>query len=137
MTFYTPATIPSDSSCDMASAPGESVVAISQYKMDNVGNPNNNPLCGTTISIYNPANGQTVSDVKIVDTCMGCPEDNIDVNVELFEALGFASSQGKVTVDWGGNSVGGKKRSGGVLEPVGIVAKGEKREVRHPHGRGE
>ena len=64
---------------------------------------------------------------------MGCAEDNIDVNVELFEALGFAASLGRVSVDWGGNSIGGRKRSEG-LEPLG-VSMGVKREVRHPHGR--
>ena len=53
-----------------------------------------------------------------MDTCMGCDVESIDVNPELFQLLGFELAQGRVTVDWGGNSVGGKKRSLG-----------------HPHGR--
>lgn len=130
LTYYTPATNAAGSSCDIAAAPGENIVAISHLKMNNGANPNNNPLCGTTISIYNPQGGNTVSGVKIVDTCMGCDEESIDVNPELFQQLGFELAQGRVTVDWGGNSVGGKKRS---LEVEGVG----KRELRHPHGRGE
>ena len=61
---------------------------------------------------------------------MGCAEEDIDVNPELFQQLGFELAQGRVVVDWGGSAVGGKKRSLGG-EGVG------KRGVRHPHGRGE
>ena len=61
---------------------------------------------------------------------MGCDEESIDVNPELFTSLGFELAQGRVTVDWGGNSVGGKKRS---VEDEGVG----KKEVRHPHGRRE
>lgn len=55
---------------------------------------------------------------------MGCNEMDIDVNVELFEALGFQRAQGRIGgVDWGGDKAGGKmKRDGGVG-------------VGHPHGR--
>ncbi len=63
---------------------------------------------------------------------MGCDEESIDVNVELFEALGFSSGAGRVHgMDWGGNAVGGKRSVG--LAELGIES-GEKRELRHPHG---
>ncbi|KAL9074382.1 MAG: hypothetical protein Q9161_002368 [Pseudevernia consocians] len=96
MTYYTPAYVPTDSSCNIAAQPGEAVVAISKPQMNNPPNSNNNPLCGTYIAIYNPYNQQTIQNVKIVDTCVGCDEGDIDVNVELFEALGFSSGTGKV-----------------------------------------
>ena len=122
----------------MAAAPGEPIVAISHLMMNNGANPNANPLCGTTISIYNPYNQQTVPNVKIVDTCMGCDEESIDVNVELFEALGFDQAVGRVQgMDWGGSAVGGKKekKKKRGLEPLGVGAVVEKRVPGHPHGR--
>ena len=135
MTHYTPAYTPTGSSCNMAAQPGEPVVAISKTQMNNPPNPNNNPLCGTYISIYNPYNQHTVQNVKIVDTCVGCSEGDIDVNVELFEALGFDAGAGRVKgMDWGGHAIGGKRSAG--LAPL-TVPRGEKRQPRHPHGKVE
>ena len=73
-----------------------------------------------------------------MDTCTGCDEESIDVNVELFEALGFDQGVGRVHgMDWGGSAIGGKKMKRGVgLEALG-VGKVVKREPGHPHGRGE
>ena len=66
---------------------------------------------------------------------MGCEAESIDVNVELFEALGFDKSVGRVHgMDWGGNTVGGKRTVG--LEPLRITPV-EKHEPRHPHGKVE
>ncbi|CAD6591846.1 MAG: hypothetical protein ASARMPRED_005784 [Alectoria sarmentosa] len=139
LTFYTPAFTPSGSSCAIAATAGEPIVAISHLMMNNGNNPNTNPLCGTTISIYNPYNQQTVPNVKIVDTCQGCDTESIDVNVQLFEALGFDPGLGRVQgVDWGGSAIGGKmkmKRGSG-LEALG-VGKVVERELGHPHGRRE
>lgn len=64
---------------------------------------------------------------------MGCAADDIDVNVELFSALGIDPAKGRVTVDWGGSTVGGKRSVVG-LEQLGGTEE-VKREVRHPHGR--
>ena len=134
MTYYTPAADASYSACNIAAQPSDHIVAISQYRWA-PGNPNNNPMCGSTIGIYNPANGQTLSDVKIVDKCMGCAEGDIDVSISVFDALGIDSSKGRVHgMDWGGNVVGGK-RDVGVLEPLVITT--EKREPHHPHGKVE
>ncbi|CAF9919878.1 hypothetical protein IMSHALPRED_004747 [Imshaugia aleurites] len=134
MTFYTPATTPSGSACAIAAQPGEAIVAIS-YTRFTAANTNDDPLCGTYISIYNPANQQTYPNVKIVDKCMGCDADSIDVNVELFEALGFDSGVGRAHgMDWGGNTVGGKEKRSGELEPL-VIGAGEKRGLHHPHGR--
>ncbi|KAF6236369.1 hypothetical protein HO173_005460 [Letharia columbiana] len=95
LTFYTPAAVAQFSSCNIAAAPGENIVAISHLQMNNAANPNANPLCGTTITIYNPDAHIAVENVKIVDTCMGCADGSIDVNVELFQALGYAPALGR------------------------------------------
>lgn len=132
LTFYTPALTPTDSACLIGAQPGEPIVAISHLKFT-AANPNDDPLCGSYISIYNPNNQQTVQNVKVVDKCMGCDEDSIDVNVELFEALGFAPGRGRIQgVDWGGSVAGGKRSVG--LEAL-TTTQVEKREVHHPHGR--
>ena len=115
----------------MAATKGESVVAVS-YLLFTDPNPNNDPLCGTYIDIYNPGNGKTIQDVKIVDKCPSCDAGSIDVNVELFESLGVDVSVGRAHgIDWGGPTVGGKRSVG--LEPLKITQK-EKRRVHHPHG---
>ena len=78
--------------------------------MNNPANPNDNPLCGTTINIYNPATGNTNS-ATIVDTCEGCSEYDIDVSPSVFEAVDpNGLGDGRIVVDWGGSAVGGKKR---------------------------
>lgn len=77
--------------------------------MNNGPNPNTNPKCGTSINIYNPATGGTHS-ATIVDTCEGCAEYDIDVSPSVFEAVDpNGLSDGRITVDWGGSAVGGKK----------------------------
>lgn len=131
LTFYAPAMSSTSSACNMAATQGESIVAISKARFT-APNPNDDPLCGSTITIYNPAAGISVPNVKVVDKCNGCDADSIDVNVELFKQLGFDPAQGRVTVDWGGNTVGGKRSVEGGLEPLEVVAK---RELGHPHGR--
>ena len=78
--------------------------------MNNPANPNDNPLCGTQINIYNPATGDT-NQATIVDTCEGCSEYDIDVSPSLFETVDpNGLGDGRIVVDWGGSAVGGKKR---------------------------
>lgn len=133
ITYYTPA-YDGSSACAIPAQHGEYVVAISQLKWAG-GNPNNDPMCGTTITIYNPYNQMTIENVKIVDKCMKCLEQDIDVSPELFHALGLTDAQGRVHgMDWGGNVVGGKRSASG-LEPLVITPQKEKREGRHPHAR--
>ena len=76
--------------------------------MKNGPNPNNNPVCGSTINIYNPNTG-TTHTATIVDTCEGCAEYDIDVSPSLFSAVA-PNGNGRVHgIDWGGSKVGGKK----------------------------
>ena len=70
--------------------------------MANGANPNANPKCGTQISIYNPATGQTVQ-ATVVDTCVACDTYDVDVSEGLFADIAGGLSAGRVTVNWGGN----------------------------------
>ncbi|KAB8606216.1 hypothetical protein FH972_025847 [Carpinus fangiana] len=87
-------------SCGLTSSPGEAVVALSTVLMapGNGGNPNNNPYCGKKININ--YNGKT-TQATVVDTCMGCSADSIDVSNSLFESVAGALGQGRVHgVSW-------------------------------------
>lgn len=71
-------------SCGWTSTDGEAVVAIPTDLMNNGPNPNNNPLCGTYITISYA--GQT-HQAKIVDTCAGCLSTSIDLSPTLFTTV--------------------------------------------------
>jgi hypothetical protein len=64
----------------------DAIVALSHVIMTpgNAGNPNNNPLCGKMISINYL--GKTWQ-AKIVDTCQGCAEGDIDMSQGFFNKV--------------------------------------------------
>ncbi|CAD6594602.1 MAG: hypothetical protein ASARMPREDX12_000515 [Alectoria sarmentosa] len=98
-------------SCGYTSTNADAIVALSTEIMNNGPNPNNNPICGSSINIYNPATGSTTA-ATIVDTCQGCAEYDIDVSPSVFETVDpNGLSDGRIVVDWGGSKVGGKKRA--------------------------
>ena len=70
--------------------------------MANGANPNNNPKCGSKISIQSPASGQTIP-ATVVDTCEGCAMYDIDVSDSLFTTVAGGLLAGRVTVGWGGH----------------------------------
>lgn len=71
-------------SCGWVNTANEAVVAIPHGMMGNGINPNNNPLCGKSITIsYQGAQHQA----KIVDTCGGCDGAAIDLSTSLFTAV--------------------------------------------------
>jgi len=71
-------------SCGWVSTADEAVVAIPHGMMSNGINPNNNPLCGKSVTIdYQGAQHQA----KIVDTCGGCDGAAIDLSNSLFAAV--------------------------------------------------
>lgn len=75
--------------------------------MNNPPNPNNNPKCGTTINIQNPATGNQAT-ATIVDTCQACADEDIDVSPAVFEAVDpNGLGDGRIKVNWGGSAVGG------------------------------
>ncbi|KAF4927125.1 Allergen Asp f 7 [Colletotrichum viniferum] len=76
---------PSLGSCGRTNGDNDLVVAISHITMgDAGGNPNNNPNCGKTITISRSGITKTAT---IVDKCMGCGVDHIDVSPAVFRAF--------------------------------------------------
>ncbi|CAI0650487.1 unnamed protein product [Colletotrichum noveboracense] len=76
---------PSLGSCGRTNGDNDMVVAISHITMgDAGGNPNNNPNCGKTITI---SRGGITKTATIVDKCMGCAADHIDVSPAVFRAF--------------------------------------------------
>ncbi|KAI7002085.1 hypothetical protein KC359_g82 [Hortaea werneckii] len=84
-------------SCGWTSSSSDNIVAIAHGIMDNGANPNNNPLCGQTITIsYQGSTHQA----KVVDTCPGCEDAAIDLSPSLFEAVA-PNGDGRVHgVEW-------------------------------------
>ena len=85
MTYYTPGPASSPGSCGDGWTPGMDVVALSHIYMHSSEYPNGNlnPRCRTKIAIRNVETGEA-HEALVIDTCMGCAEESIDVNEELF-----------------------------------------------------
>jgi hypothetical protein len=62
---------------------------------------NDNPYCGKTLTIYNPATGQS-AQATVMDKCMGCTGRSIDLTETLFSAVANGDTGlGRVSgVDW-------------------------------------
>ena len=87
ITHYTPADNPAHpSSCNTLNTEAEAVVALSHLMMKNGPNPNNNPLCGKKIKIFNPTTRGT-TQAKIVDTCQSCALEDLDLSPTLFKTV--------------------------------------------------
>ncbi|RDA93611.1 hypothetical protein CP533_6177 [Ophiocordyceps camponoti-saundersi (nom. inval.)] len=71
------------------------IVAISKDKMGT--QSNGNPMCGQKINIH--ANGKT-TQATVRDKCMGCAENNIDVNEKIFKELFGSLDGGRMPVTW-------------------------------------
>jgi expansin (peptidoglycan-binding protein) len=65
----------------------------------NPGNPNNNPLCGRDVTI---TFGGEEFQAKVVDTCEGCAEGDLDLSEGFFsEVTGGQMSRGRIGgVQW-------------------------------------
>ena len=93
MTFY-PVGV---GSCGKTISDSQSIVALSYEVMNNPPNPNNNPLCGKSITTtYNGI----VKTATVEDTCQGCPVTDIDVNEYLFEQFASLSIGRLQNVSW-------------------------------------
>jgi len=68
-------------SCGWQGSNSQNLVALASDVMQNGPNPNNNPLCGQTISIYYQGN---VHQATIYDTCPTCAGGSIDLTEQLF-----------------------------------------------------
>lgn len=88
MTYYAPGL----GSCGTTSTESDPVVALApeQYTAGGDG------ICGKTITIN--YNGKTAT-AKVLDKCMGCSADSIDVSPSVFSQLAN-QAQGRVQVTW-------------------------------------
>ncbi|KAK6214688.1 Protein mpe1 [Pestalotiopsis sp. IQ-011] len=86
MTYYAPGL----GSCGGTNSESDAIVALS-YEQYNGANP-----CGKEINIH--LNGKTVK-AKVVDKCMGCAVDAIDVSPSVFELLA-SLDVGRTVVEW-------------------------------------
>ncbi|KAI4278527.1 MAG: hypothetical protein LQ337_000956 [Flavoplaca oasis] len=101
MTYYTPGPASSPGSCGDGWTPGMDVVALSHIYMHSSEYPNGNlnPRCRTRIAIRNVETGEA-HEALVIDTCMGCAEESIDVNEELFNKVA-PNGDGRVRgVEW-------------------------------------
>ncbi|KAI4624329.1 uncharacterized protein J4E87_005830 [Alternaria ethzedia] len=100
MTFYNPGL----GACGHTHGDNDAVMAVSHGRWDEVKtpNPNDNPLCGKQIRAHrvDERTGKDASVlVTIVDKCMGCAYDDIDVSPSAFDKLAD-KAKGRVNVEW-------------------------------------
>ncbi|KAJ1970138.1 hypothetical protein IWQ62_000178 [Dispira parvispora] len=73
-------------SCGEESGKDDAVVALSEEFMENGDNSNENPLCGKKIKI-SVEGYDKVGTATVVDTCPGCPKNNVDINEEWARSM--------------------------------------------------
>jgi hypothetical protein len=84
MTYFTPGM----GACGHDSSESEHMVAVSMALFDKYtpnGNPNNNPLCGKTLSITAPDGSS--HEATIWDRCVGCAEADLDMPQSFFNVV--------------------------------------------------
>lgn len=83
-------------SCGEVSKDSDMIVALNHGQMANGANPNHNQLCGKTITAHGPKGSVTV---KIVDTCPGCANGDLDLSPAAFAKIADMA-QGRVPITW-------------------------------------
>lgn len=83
-------------SCGWTSKDSDLIVALNHGQMENGANSNNNPNCGRTITATGPNGSVTV---KVVDTCPGCANGDLDLSPAAFAKIADMSA-GRVPVTW-------------------------------------
>lgn len=71
-------------SCGIPNSGDDDVVALAPSFMANPANPNTNPKCFKKIRIHGVGGGETV-EATVVDTCIGCTPDDIDVSLSVWD----------------------------------------------------
>ncbi|EXL66533.1 hypothetical protein FOPG_17292 [Fusarium oxysporum f. sp. conglutinans race 2 54008] len=77
------------------------IVALSKILFDAARidtNPNNNPLCGRTITIKG-SNGK-ISHGTVLDRCEGCKMSDIDVSRKIFKEIWGSLDEGRTDIQW-------------------------------------
>lgn len=93
-TYYEPGL----GSCGKTSTSEDKIVAvpIGLYNSKNVGNTNDNPLCGKKIKAS--YEGKSVV-VTVVDACQGCKENDLDFSPSAFESIAD-KDLGRIEISW-------------------------------------
>ncbi|KAK6612408.1 hypothetical protein H4I96_01621 [Botrytis cinerea] len=101
LTYYAPGL----GACGITSSSSESICAVSHIIFDAAStssNPNANPLCGRKIRITRQkasGSGNNTVDVTVVDRCVGCKAEDLDLSITVFEKLAL-EAEGRVTGSW-------------------------------------
>ncbi|KAF7953616.1 uncharacterized protein EAE97_001015 [Botrytis byssoidea] len=101
LTYYAPGL----GACGITSSSSESICAVSHIIFDAAStssNPNANPLCGKKIRITRQkesGSGNNTIDVTVVDRCVGCKAEDLDLSITGFEKLAL-EAEGRVTGSW-------------------------------------
>lgn len=99
-TFYSPSV--GLGSCGHLYQDSDHVAALAAVSMQayNPGNPNNNPLCGHKVKVWDKANPSNTVTVAIVDTCPGCHgRYDLDLSPGAFNKLAHPSV-GRIQIAW-------------------------------------
>jgi len=107
--------------CGQTYTDSDLIAAISEDMFDTYPgyagtNPNNNPVCGSTAVIYNPATQKSVQ-VTVVDRCTGCAWGDIDVTPTAFSQIADMNGGRIHNIQWQfgttspGDSSGGSSSS--------------------------
>ncbi|KAF7195156.1 Papain inhibitor [Pseudocercospora fuligena] len=94
---YNPYTPGATGACGWDANDSDYVTAIGHAFFDGDANPNLNPTCGRMIRAQ--YNGQSV-DVKVIDSCGACSENDLDMAMGPFQAL-TGQTTGKISpIEW-------------------------------------
>lgn len=96
MTHYDPAL----GACGITSTGSDYVVSISHISFDassTGSNPNQNPICFKKIRVFD---GSNTADATVVDRCVWCGVDDIEVSNAVFTQVAGDLGIGNTTVTW-------------------------------------
>lgn len=95
ITYYTPGL----GSCGVTNSDSDSIVALAHDMMEaeGVANPNDNPLCGKSITI---SYGGKTAQATIEDTCPGCAHGSLDLTPSLFQVFAPLGTGRVSGVEW-------------------------------------
>lgn len=103
LTYYSPG--PGYGACGYQNTSTEAICAVSHIIWDAAltgSNPNANPLCGKRIRITRfdeSVGGNRSVDVEVVDRCVGCKANDLDLSLAMFTSLAD-ESLGRVLGSW-------------------------------------
>ena len=99
-TYYSPSV--GFGSCGHQNADSDLVAALAAVTMGayNPSNPNNNPVCGHKVKVWETSNPSKTVTVTIVDTCPGCKGRwDLDLSPAAFDKLANPSV-GRIHLSW-------------------------------------